>query len=335
MSSFSSKLWEFFKIDLRASENFCDPREELYEGLPEEALYTGLEDLEAIQRHPLVEGVWVDLGCGVGHSLMLYQKLHPERRSVGVELSHSRAQEGKRAIAASGLAGATLIQGDLLEMALPEGDTYFLYFPTGPVLDFILSQLRSREYSRLVVIESHGDLLERLRLESFLTPIAEIPLKQARHHPSAVIFQGRRQEATETSPFNLSFKKKFLRIDEGPHQWIGESYGLEWQKDSQFLLRMPPRTISWEQVREALDDSDLAAPLAFVCRLRRRGECHIVLKDRKLRAELRKIAVKPSFSLELSTGQWIEWSDIQTISLGTHLCFDSSSSVFSLPPALP
>jgi hypothetical protein len=333
MSSFSSKLWEFFKIDLRVSENFSDSRAELYEGLSAEALYTSLEDLETIQRHPLVEGTWVDLGCGVGHSMMLYQTLFPDRRSIGVELSEKRAKEGQRAIEASGLEGATLIHADLLDVPLPDGDTYFLYFPTGPVLDRLLFELRKRETFRLVVIESHGDLLDRLNKEKCLTPIAEIPLKQSRHHPTARIFQGRRESSSLQSPFNLSFIEKYLLIQDDELQWIGETRGLEWQRGEEFLLHIPPRSILWSQVLAVVHRNDLSEDVRFLCDLRRYGECEILVKNKPHRGVIRKISVKPSFSVELSTGEWIEWKDILTITMGHHLCFDSSSSLFSLPPA--
>ena len=303
----------------------CSEFSETYQGLSPEALYTSDEDLKRIFQHELVRGTWVDLGAGDGRTVNHYARTFSDRKSIGIELDSQRVKEGH----VDKPVHAQLIQGDLLTCEIPEGDTYFFYFPTGPVLDRILSELaKMKRPFRIVAIESHGDFLPRLDLENWLTRESEIPLTSPRHYPHAVIFETNAEERSSgLLPFTLSFIERYLLIREGDKTWIGDSKGLEWHSSSRFTLLHPPRTIDFESVDKILTFDELDAVTRLVVRIRERGEVKIVTEDRTISGFIRKIHLSPGFSVEISSGETIEWQSIKVIQQGLLVCFDSSISL--------
>jgi hypothetical protein len=210
---------------------------------------------------------------------------------------------------------ASIISADLLSAEIPEADVYFLYFPTGPVLDRVLEELyRAQKFFRLLAIESHGDLLPRLELESFLQLQEEIPLKSPRHYPKARLYE-RIFKEQRPGPFNLSFRERYLVVDEGHQRWVGETMGLSWTAEDRFELATPPRTIHWRHVAQVCELADFSPEVQRCLAFRRHGPVVIKTMDREYRGELRKILLTPVFRLELSTGERVEWDNVITISL--------------------
>jgi hypothetical protein len=325
-----------FEFEHALIEAKVKPRPGSYPGLMPEALYTSFEDLEAIMLKPQIRGTWVDLGAGVGFSCLMYGMLFPDRKAIGIEWESARVEQGLSMIHQLGIGNVQLQLADLMTCEIPQGDTYFLYFPTGPILDRILAILRKRAKPFvLVAIESHGDLLPRLGKEHWLRKIGDIPLKSARHHPTAVMFEGLPAVSAATlPPHELSFQQKYLIItEEHQRSWLGDSFGLEWLQDDCYQLLHPPRTIHWNQVREVLELQELTEPMRLLVELRRGGELKLTHDSGMITGELRKIMLAPVLALELSDGQLIEWRAISSIQQGQHLCYDSSSCFFSLPPA--
>jgi hypothetical protein len=281
-------------------ERDVGPIPELYAGLSEEALYTSEEDLLSIFQHPLISGTWVDLGAGVGKSVLLYAARFPERKSVGIECAKARVEAGLLKIRERELSNAELLLGDLLFTEIPEGDVYFLYFPTGPVLDRLLCELSQKpKRFKIVAIESHGDLLLRLSKENWLTLKDEIHLSSQRHYPQAQIFESNGLfRETELSFYDLSFQHKYLLISEGEKSWIGESFGMTEIREDEFNLLVPPRTIQRDSVMAILDESEILEGIFPALKLRRELAHPLI----------RKIFVTPGFSLEISTGETIEWN---------------------------
>lgn len=328
MSSSSPRSLEHFKFDYDAIEALVGTRSGSYKGLDSRALYTSREDFEAIFSHPLVTGTFVDLGCGIGEGCLLYSWLYPERSSIGVDFEQSRIEAGLKIKEDLKLERVSLLHQDLLHGDIPSGNTYFLYFPTGMVLDRILNELyKSKREFRLVVIESHGDLFPRLEQENWLKLVGTIPLKSERHHPMAHVYERTMDERSlSLVPFEISFQEKFLLIDEGEFAWLGESYGLEWTHDNRFELLTPPRTILWDQVKEILSFDQVEVKFQKALELRRLGEVTVKTLSSELTGHIRKVIVRPTFHLEISSGEKVEWSHIVTITQGSILCYDSSSA---------
>ncbi len=338
MTSSSIVPWQYFKelfhFDHKNIENEVRERPGHYKDLHPEALYTSYEDLVSILKGPWVTGTWIDLGAGVGLSSLMYACLYPDRKSIAIESDTARIDAGIKKRDTLGLLNCEFIHDDLETCMLPDGETYFLYFPTGMVLDRILCELRHLEkFKRLIAIESHGDLLSRLEKENWLHPVGTIPLKAPRHHPEAVVYE-RVIAPAEYGPHQISFLNKLLCIEDKDYsQWIGESRGLEWLSGDQYQLVYPPRTIRWSQVQKIINEEDLDERSYFLVKLRRHSPLVIQTHDRKLDGSIRKIVVSPSFKVELSSGELIEWEDIKSIKWRDILCFDSSSGYCCLPPA--
>lgn len=331
------KDWEkLFSFDHQQIEQKIQPRFYNYQGLQVEALYTSLIDLEMILTDEAVSGTFVDLGAGVGRTCLMYGLLHPDRVAIGIESEAPRLEAGLKLKQQLALDNVELIKADLLHCPIPEAETYFLYFPTGPVLDRVLSELRHcGRQIKLVAIESHGDLLARLAKEHWLNCIKTIPLKSPRHYPEALVFSGQGKLClNHANPHELSFRNKYLLIQDADNQeWVGESYGLEWEGKEQYHLLVPPRTVQWSQVKAVKSLTDFPPEIQQVLNLRRLGEMRINYLEQECNCHLRKIITSPSFKLEFSDGAQVEWGDIKSIHQGHFLCYESSSGFFSLPPA--
>lgn len=293
-----------------------------------EALYTSPEDLLTIFHSGLVGGSFADLGCGFGMAPILYGMIFPDRESLGVEFEKSRLERGESFLRENDLPNVNFRADNLLTDPIPEADTYFLYFPTGPVLDRILCELYSMKNSfRLVAIESHGDLLPRLGLENWLTLLGEIPLKTKRHYPFVKIYQRNFSERSlHLLPFCHTFQDHFVEIEDNSETWIGSTNGMEWTEGDRYELKCPPRTIRWRNVKKLmLTHSELGPLPSRMVKLWKEGEVSIKTMDRTYQGSIRKIIISPSFKLEISSGEKVEWDKIQIISRGPHICYDSSS----------
>ena len=322
MKSSSTHFLESFKeAELSVSDDPSSTK-----GLTPEALCTSADDLVRICSHPLVHGTWIDLGSGYGHTVKFYREAFPGRRAIGIEKEEARIAVAKK-LAADG----EFIQGDLLHTDIPDGDTYFLYFPQGHVLDRILSELARKNSFSLVVIESHGDLFPRLDKETWFSCRAEIPLQSARHHESARIY------VPNSGPRNLSglhaysFREFSFLVKDESGEWWGDSYGL-FASGDQYLLQHPPRSVRREDVVKIVTTADLPPEAAFLCALRRLPDVTVHTHGKVHDGPLRKIHSSPGFSVEFPSGNRVQWSEIQRIFQGRHLCYESSSRFFSLPP---
>lgn len=321
MKSSSHLFWEHIRHNHDSIESGVLSRKGSYPGLSKEALSTNILDLENIFQSPYVNGTFLDLGSGTGESVLLYAELFPDRKAIGIDFEESRILASKSFI----LHNTEFIHADLLSCPIPCADTYFLYFPTGPVLDRVLTTLyEMKKDFHLVAIESHGDLLNRLERENWLEVVHEIPLTSKRHYPNARIFKRSFEERSpELLPFTLSYQHKYLLIAD---EWIGETYGLEWTEGDRFELETPPRTIHWKDVKKLMLSEDFPPHVQKVLNLRREGELAFELNERSLTGFIRKIILNPSFQLEISNGEKVEWTQIVTIRKGSLICYDSSQA---------
>jgi len=336
LDSLSIQTYQRFKTDLEKleeeSEKYVVPEEGRYQGLDLRALYTSFEDLETLFEHPEVGGVWVDLGGGSGRSCLLYSLLK-RKPSINLEIDPSRASICSSLAQKYHLPVTSLVV-DLLTDSIPEGDTYFLYFPTGMVLDRVLHVLSQRLGFTLVVIESHGDLIPRINKEEEYQLMDKLPLKTPRHYPYAHIYKKIKMGISENGPHKMSFRDELLVISDHDGEWVANSKGLEWLDGDRFQLLHPPRTILWKQNFVRIFDASEKdyALVQFLCSVRKRGEIKIELKDsEELIGVIRKIRISPTLRLEISSSHLLEWSSVKKIFQGTYLCYESSSCFFSLP----
>lgn len=319
MKSSSTPFSESFKAaELSVSEDPSSTK-----GLTPEALCTSHGDLDRIFRHPLVSGTWVDLGSGYGHTVNYYKEVFPEKMSIGVERELSRLSVARER-------GAGLfIEGDLLHCDIPEGNVYFLYFPQGHVLDRILSVLMKRKSFTLIAVESHGDFFPRLDKESWLSCRGEVPLDSQRHNPSARIYTPNENPRELSGLHRYSFLERYFLVGD----WWGDSFGLFANGDA-YELQHPPRTIREEDVVKIVTENELSHELRFLTALRRMENVHVHSQGKVFHGPFRKILDGPGLSVEFPSGQRLQWREIDRIHQGPHLCYDSSSRFYSLPPVL-
>lgn len=298
-----------------------------------EALYTLPEDYLALFAAVPDCETWVELGSGLGLGPLMFGTLYPKKKTIGVEFEKARFKAAVEMREEKKLTNVSFLCEDLLESKIPMGDVYFLYFPTGHVFDRILSELGNLTHPfKIIAIESHGDLFSRLSLESWLEVAQEVPLVSERYHTHARIYQVTGVRCPLF--FDRSFKDhEFLLREEDGREWLGDSYGMEWEGGDLFNLKHPPRTINSSQIIkvgpiERLDDRAL-----FLVKLRRLGECRFKTLTGIHQGFIRKIVVGPTFSLELSSGRQVKWDEIDLIYWENYLCYDSSSCLYSLPHA--
>lgn len=311
------QLWELFKEAHSLAEESVSDREGSYRSLPLEALLTSPEDAEILFSHPSLSGTFVDLGCASGFLPLAYKLLHPEAEfSIGIEWENSRLSRARELLKEECFTGVKLLSADLRTCAIPDAAVYFLYFPTGPVLDRVLDELRQKSHHfKLLVIESHGDLLPRLAFESWLELVEEVELRGQRHYPFARVYRKLPDVAPLTfTPFLYSFRDHYLELEVGNERWLGDTLDLEWIGGDSFNLKHPPRTIQWSSVKKLMPRKELSEELSLLVELRRRGEVGLWTREGFLSGALRKIILSPVFSLELSGGEKVEWQRVLSIS---------------------
>lgn len=326
MTSFLPQFWERFKSSFELVEKNVTDHSNSYKGLFYEALYTSQEDLDLIFNSPHIYGTFLDLGCGQGHSVLYYSHLFPTRTAIGIEFQKSRIDFARKIQKEFNIHNAHFLELDLLDSSIPVADTYLLYFPTGHVLDRVLNELyKGMNSFNLVVIESHGDLFKRINKENWLEPVVEIPLNSLRQFPNAIIYKRMFVERSNSLvPFQHSFKEHFLIISENDLVWIGETFGMEWLRDDTFNLIVPPRSFDWKNVKKLIAFEDFDPLTRFILSLRRNGDLSFYASNTVFIGTIRKIFISPIFMIEISTGQRIEWNEIDSIYQGSQKCYDSS-----------
>lgn len=321
-----------FSESFKKAEEFVSGDPGSDKGILEEALCTSPEDVLAIISDPLVHGTWVDLGSGFGHTVLTYAEKFPERSAIGIEKENARRAIAAR-IAHERNLNCEFLLGDLLTHEIPDGETYFLYFSQGHVLDRILSELSRKEIFTLVVIESHGDLFPRLDKEKWLKLEKEIPLRGQRHNHFARIYRPDKLERKLSGLHQVSFLERYLLLKDASGLWWGDSFGLSENGDA-YLLETPPRTVKGSEVVKIMTKDELPPLIAFLVSLRKLPDVTIFTRDKVHKGPLRKIHDAPAFSVEFLSGERVQWSDIGRITQGNYLCYESSSPSYSLPPVL-
>lgn len=326
MKSFLHQFWDRFNLAFNQVEISTDKTENSYLGLSYEALYTSKEDLELIFNDKNVTGTFLDLGCGQGQTVLYYAIKFPDRKALGIEFQKSRFDFSVSIQDEFEIKNVHLIMDNLLSCKIPKADTYFLYFPSGYILDRVLTELyEGNNAFHLIVIESHGDLIPRIEKENWLELVQEIKLSSKRHYPKAKIYKRLFCDRDPNlRPHFFSFQKRFLIIHDNEITWIGESFQMEWVGGDQFNLKNPPRTICWRDVKKMMCFDDFDSLTKFVVSLRNLGELSFLVEGFTIQASIRKIIMEPTFMIELSTGQRLQWEEISSISRGLELCYDSS-----------
>lgn len=320
LDSLSTPAYLNFKQQLEEREKQSEQNvlslEGRYKNLNLQALYTSFEDLESIFQSQYIKGTWLDLGGGSGRTCLLYSFL-TGRPSINVEIDSARSHITDLISSQYELPVENFCD-DLLKCSLPVADVYFLYFPTGHILDRVLDVLSVRLGFSLVVIESHGDLIARIEKEKGYVLVEKINLKSPRHYPYAHIYQ-KNETVFDFNPHKLSFRDEILIIRDALGEWVADSFGLQWEGGDSYQFLNPPRSILWtEDFAGILAKDDVHySQILQLSKWRRQGELRFMLKNgEEKKGYIRKIRVSPTFALEISSGELIECESLKNILKG-------------------
>gem|GEM_PF-5262552 len=271
-----------------------------YPGLGPAALYTSFADYyQLFSSLPDSVNHVVDLGAGVGRLAPIWKTLRPDGKVTLIEYVNSRYQAAQDMIQRLCLSEVTLVQEDLLQFKIPQADAYFIYLPVNKVLEKIIADISEMNHPcYIVAIESHGNLFSRLDMWTGLELKTEIPLFTERHHHSGRIysFSGKK---TQLSKMELilreSLNESILVIKDKKGQWIGVSKDLVMSKESEVLLKYPPRTVDESSILEVKKMTDFSAEVqSFIQKLRD----EVVFEG----SLIRKIWIAPTLKLEMQNG---------------------------------
>jgi hypothetical protein len=136
------------------------------------------------------------------------------------------------------------------------GDYYFLYFPTGPILEEILRKIKSYQHQfSIIAIESHGELINRLKIESaWLEVIEYIKLTYPRHNPICYLFEKISESQITLEELNTKIENFSNALID--NDWIADTKELELHFDKEgiisFEFKFPPRIV--EKKLKEIDD---------------------------------------------------------------------------------
>jgi hypothetical protein len=129
------------------------------------ALLTSYFDYYQILKSLPKNSTFVDIGSGYTRGNIVNQLCQFGHHCYGLELEQDRVEATKIIFSKLGIDHSTVRNYDILgNEDLPCADYYFLYLPTGSLLDHVMMKLsRLKHQYQLIVIESHGDLIDTLK----------------------------------------------------------------------------------------------------------------------------------------------------------------------------
>lgn len=155
-----------FGINIEEVEQtILNDRPGYYQGLDATALQTSYLDFYQIFEAIPADSTLIDVGSGYSRGSLLAEQLN--RKCISIEVVEQRVKasqkylQNKDAIICADVTSENFI--------MPEGDYYFLYLPHGEVLYQALKRIQkiaSYRKVNLIVIESHGNLIDYLNAQS-------------------------------------------------------------------------------------------------------------------------------------------------------------------------
>ena len=178
---------------------------------------------------------------------------------------------------------------DLFETSIPKCDITYLYLPTGPLLEKVLSQLENG--SVIAAVESHGELFSRL--EETAVKIDSLKISAQRHAPELNIYQWKKpKQDLKAQIRDWSYQKTYKQIHIkqmdvllGNTIWSADIEGLTITPDNFVETIYPPRRFELNQVIQINEARDLE------------------LIERRRAGEIRKIFIKPYGIIEDRVGK--------------------------------
>ncbi|PIK16175.1 hypothetical protein [Halobacteriovorax sp. JY17] len=225
-------LYDYNSIEISLKKSETPSNLYLSETLREEALNTSWYDYFLLIQLSLKKGIRIiDIGSGyskgsllslvLGFTHFLSVELVPERIEWAINKAHEL-----------GLCTESFIIADILEIDLRSYDALFLYQPTGEFLTSFLNKVSKNSSQMIWAIESHGDLIPRLDLDSRLFNKEVLTtFSSMRHDSNLYSYKIKNSPLTELLSFeSLLYQKKFIEIKAynkiyGNYTWVSRTKG--------------------------------------------------------------------------------------------------------------
>lgn len=255
-----------------------------YADISLEALNTPVQDWRLLFNYMLNNGqtTLFDAGAGHANSAQVAQKEFPNIKVFAYELVEERIKH-------LDCPDQVIKCVDLFETPIPKCDITYMYLPTGPLLERVLSQLENG--SIIAAVESHGELFSRL--EETAIQIDSLKISAKRHDCELKIYQWRKpKEDLKAKLRQWSFQKTYkqIHIKEkdvllGDTIWTADIEGLTITPDNFVETIYPPRRLELNQVLQINEPTD------------------VELIERRRAGEIKKIFIKPYGIIEDSVGK--------------------------------
>jgi hypothetical protein len=271
-----STKWDFFidehiGIDFNKIEQAVPDHEGLYKGLKSEALQTSYLDYYQILQKIPSGSSFVDIGAGYNRASFVNHWCDFGHDCIGLEVVKERIVHAQSIGEKFGINSKHFVHFDLYgSHELPKADFYFIYMPTGVLLDQIFVKLSGHKHSfQLIVIESHGDLIPTMEHYSdWFKCEFKIPLSQKRHDPFIYFYQSRISMKNDYRPledfiywvvgkrFNSDYELVIMDQDIGaetPHYWTASLLDSSFYWKGNYLMiesKYPFRIFPFSAVRE-------------------------------------------------------------------------------------
>ncbi len=207
-----------------------------YSGLDNRALLTSYRDYQAMIQalEPAPGTHFFEPGAGYFRAFFLYSILYPEMKYTGIEQVKERVLAAKEAAQSLHMDSTGIKLGDALEME-ESFDYMFLYLPSVPMTQKLISKAKRKIGTSIIAIESHGDLIPLLEGQRNSLKITEIINSESQRHRNGIFIY-------QVSSFEKDYADELLEVtDDDMKCFVIEENG------EQFLI---PTRGSWLSIQE-------------------------------------------------------------------------------------
>lgn len=309
---FDGKLDKAFGLNISAVEQTIPSDGQVhhqahYPGLDASALQTSYLDFYQIFNSLPKDVVLVDVGSGYSRGTLLAQFL--KRKCISIEVLEQRVKATQELLQNKSDIIAADVTSD--DFTMPVGDYYFLYLPHGAVLYQSLKKIQKIARTRkvhLIVIESHGNVVEYLDAQSHWLVKKDLKLKTSvpRHDPHIYFYECYGQDYPtifeQHWDWNIDRDREYL-VWRDDWLWTADSYNSQlWILSGKMHMETlaPAKIIPMVDLFTTRCISEQSEQYRFLHQARQQ-------KVTCSKGHITKIFVKPSPLVEWLNGETSDW----------------------------
>ena len=320
---FDNNLDKEFGLNIpKIEQTIPSERSDHYKGLDASALQTSYLDFYQIFNVIPQDALVVDVGAGYSRGTLLAQQLG--RKCISIEVVEQRVKETQKILKNK----SDIICADVTcdDFTMPEGDYYFLYLPHGEVLYQTLKKIQKLASLRtvnLIVIESHGNVVDYLDAQSHWLVKKDLGLKTSlpRHNNHIYFYECYGQDYPtifeQHWDWNRDKDREYL-VWRDEQLWTANTYQSElWVINHKIHLETfsPSKMISMEDLFSTRCISEQSEQYNFLYHARQN-------KVVTPKGHITKIFIRPRPMVEWLNGETCDWQS--AISFISSLSTDSS-----------